>query len=97
MPHTDCRVCGLHSRPGEEVHTVSCTNQAVGRIVDLDRYRTRPPECSMCPVYRKAIRDHLAGVKDYLGDYTSRGLRQESDALWRLRESRDKLRAVLGD
>lgn len=86
MPHTDCKTCGLHSRPGEEVHTVECTNQAVqtanqvvGRIIDLDRYRTPiQPECGMCKAYRKAIKDYLRTVK------------QEAEAL-------DKLRAVLGE
>ena len=55
----------------------------VGRIVDLNKYRERPTQCAMCLMYRKAIRE-------YLKDYTSRNVSQESVALMRLR-------AVLGE
>ena len=34
------------------------SNVAVGRIVDLDRFRPRPPECWRCLMFMKAIREH---------------------------------------
>ncbi len=63
------------------------TNTVVGNIVDLDSYRKRdisyrispkPYDCPRCPVYRKAIRE-------YLDDYITRNVNQESIALAKLR------------
>jgi hypothetical protein len=64
----------------------------VGNIVDLDSYRRsdisrrigpKRYDCPNCARYRRAIREYLA-------DYTSRNVNQESIAL-------AKLRAVLGE
>jgi hypothetical protein len=63
-------------------------NTVVGNIVDLGAFRRpdishgigpRRYDCPMCPVYRRAIREYLA-------DYTSRNVNQESIALAKLRE-----------
>lgn len=59
------------------------SNVAVGRIVDLDKYRTPPPVCYRCLLLEKAIREYLDG-------YASRRMHEEGLALI-------KLKAVLGE
>jgi hypothetical protein len=63
--------------------SVQMANEVVGRIVNFPNERFIQTQCSMCLVYRKAIRE-------YLKDYVNRNVAQESVSL-------HKLRAVLGE